>query len=217
MKLKICGLKHNAAAVTRLLPDYIGLIFWEGSKRFVSEPLEEACDNSPEKVGVFVDAGETYVIQKTREYNLDLLQLHGSETPEYCTRLKNLAFETLGKELKIIKAFAVGQTFNFQELNTYLGTCDFFLFDSRGPLPGGNGTSFNWSLLQQYPQEIPFFLSGGISLSDQAKLIEFLNSPASAKCHALDVNSGFEISPGLKDIEKLKQFMDSRLWLAGIN
>jgi phosphoribosylanthranilate isomerase len=217
MKLKICGLKENTAEVSQLLPDYIGLIFWEGSKRFVLEPLDDNCSTKPERVGVFVNASEDLILQKTRDYNLDLLQLHGSETPEFCFKIKSLTIRLLGKEIKIIKAFAVDKTFNFEVPNAYLEACDFFLFDSRGPLPGGNGTHFNWTLLQEYKLELPYFLSGGISLRDEDKLIEFLNHPASAKCHALDVNSGFETSPGCKDIEKLKQFINSKLWPAGSN
>ena len=216
MKLKICGLKYNMVEVSHLLPDYIGLIFWEGSKRFVSEPLDEAVSELPKKVGVFVDASEDYILQKIRDYNLELLQLHGAETPDFCTRLKTLTLDSTGKTISIIKAFAVDHTFNFAGLNTYQGVCEYFLFDSRGPLPGGNGTSFNWNLLQAYTLEVPFFLSGGISLADETKLFEFLKNPASSKCHALDVNSGFEIEPGLKDIEKLEQFMD-RLGIAGLN
>lgn len=217
MKLKICGLKYNLADVSGLIPDYIGLIFWEGSKRFISEPLDTSCNSKPEKVGVFVDASEDFILQKIATYNLDLLQLHGSETPEFCSEIKNSALSALGKEIKIIKAFSVGNSFNFESLECYQDSCEFFLFDSRGPLPGGNGTSFNWNVLHDYTLSTPYFLSGGISLADELKLIEFLNHPASEWCHALDVNSGFEIRPGLKDIEKLKVFMNSRLWLTGSN
>ncbi|MFM1879404.1 MAG: hypothetical protein RLZZ241_2270 [Bacteroidota bacterium] len=213
MRLKVCGLKTNIEEVVLLQPDYIGLIFWENSKRFVADPLPTSLKLGIPRVGVFVDAKKEEVLQRIQTYNLELVQLHGDETPEYCRELKSLVESTTEHKVKIIKAFAVGATFNFEILEKYLSASDYFLFDSRGPLPGGNGTHFNWNLLSQYYYNTPYFLSGGISESDLPQLSEFMKSPGAAFCHAIDINSQFEFQPGQKDIEKLKRFMRAPFWL----
>lgn len=204
---------ENIARVATLQPDYLGFIFWEPSPRSFSgniPPLPEKVM----KVGVFVDAPLGSVVEKVREYDLHLIQLHGKETAAYC--------ESLRKELEkirtqkdhntkgvgIVKAMAVGSDFSFEDLNTYRAVVDYFLFDSKGPLPGGNGFGFNWELLRNYTLDIPFFLSGGIGLQEVEKLREFLKTPVADKCHAIDVNSAFEQQPGLKDVQALELFIE---------
>ncbi len=209
MKLKVCGLKDNPREVAELGPDYIGFIFWEGSARNLSAPLPKGLPVPPERVGVFVDADPGFILEKCRAYGLALVQLHGSEPVAYCQALQELLQRELTNPPRLIKAFAVGESFDFGPLETYLDACDFFLFDSRGPLPGGNGTGFDWSQLERYSFEKPYFLSGGIGESDLDRLRAFFGSPASRACHALDVNSRFERAPGLKDTEKLKRFMEA--------
>ncbi len=212
MKLKVCGLKHNPLEVAALKPDYIGFIFWEGSSRHFSGPLPEAMTVPPQRVGVFVDATPEAILGECRAFGLDLVQLHGAESPAYCRGLREMLVREYEKPPRLIKAFAVGEAFDFGALEAYLPLVDYFLFDSRGPLPGGNGTGFDWKLLQAYPFDKPYFLSGGISEADLERLTAFCQSPAARHCHALDVNSRFEVAPGRKDIGRLKQFMEADLW-----
>lgn len=212
MKLKVCGLKHNPLEVAALKPDYIGFIFWEGSARHCSAPLPEGMPRPPERVGVFVDADPKAIVARCREYALHLVQLHGAESPGYCRELRELLVRECTTPPGLIKAFAVGDGFDFGPLEGYLPVVNYFLFDSRGPLPGGNGTGFDWEHLQVYPFDKPYFLSGGISGADLERLTAFVRSPAARLCHALDVNSRFETEPGRKDTALLKQFMEADLW-----
>ncbi|MCL6267998.1 phosphoribosylanthranilate isomerase [Flagellimonas myxillae] len=212
MKLKVCGQKHNIQEVAQLQPDYLGFIFWEPSTRYFDEEIPKIPD-SVKKIGVFVDAPLEEVLRQIETHNLDGAQLHGQESAEFCKALRHseLVSESHDRNRKqvqfdIIKVFSIKDTFNFSELKPYEGTCDYFLFDTKGKLPGGNGYTFDWSILKDYPSNKPFFLSGGIGLGSLDKLKDFLNSPASKYCHAIDVNSRFESKPGLKNIEQLKEF-----------
>ena len=128
-----------------------------------------------------------------------MVQLHGKETPELCHHLKNLGID-------VIKVFSVDETFNFSVLEPYEEVCDYYLFDTKGKLPGGNGYVFDWEVLENYPSTKPFFLSGGIGMENIDDVLTFLYRPESKYCHAIDINSRFEIQPGLKDIEKVKEF-----------
>lgn len=200
MKLKICGIKflYNMKKVAKLKPDYLGFIFYEKSRRCMADTLapEDLYDlpKRVKKVGVFVDADTAYIQQMAEAYRLNVLQLHGNESPEQCRLLKKKGYQ-------ITKVFSIGQEdFNFAQLEPYKAHIDYFLFDTKGKQPGGNGVVFDWSKLRQYDNEIPFFLSGGVSLDniDQLKTLAYFN------LHAVDVNSQFEIEPGLKDIDKLQ-------------
>lgn len=200
MKLKICGIKflYNMKKVAKLKPDYLGFIFYEKSRRCMANTLapEDLYDlpKRVKKVGVFVDADTAYIQQMAEAYRLNVLQLHGNESPEQCRLLKEKGYQ-------ITKVFSIGQEdFNFAQLEPYKAHVDYFLFDTKGKQPGGNGVVFDWSKLRQYDNEIPFFLSGGVSLDniDQLKTLAYFN------LHAVDVNSQFEIEPGLKDIDKLQ-------------
>jgi phosphoribosylanthranilate isomerase len=214
MKIKVCGMKfpENIAEVTDLKPDYMGFILWEKSPRIFNGKIS-SLPKTIKKVGVFVDAPLSEIIEKVRAMSLDYIQLHGAETPEFCSRLKE-SLSTLD-ELKdsarnrvgIIKAIGVGNSFPFENLKPYEEVVEYFLFDTKGPLPGGNGFAFNWELLNSYTLQTPFFLSGGIGLNDLEKLKKFLDSPLASKCHAVDVNSAFEIEPGLKKKEALDAFI----------
>jgi phosphoribosylanthranilate isomerase len=215
MKVKVCGMKYleNIKAVAALEPEYMGFIFWEPSKRFVAGKVP-ALPSSIKRVGVFVDASIDEIAEKVIQVPLDLIQLHGEETAKFCAQLRErlqLLEKTHDKTkgtYKIIKAFSVGTTFSFEKLIPYESYCNYFLFDTKGPLPGGNGFTFNWQLLSSYTSHIPFFLSGGIGTPDIPKLIDFLASPLAQKCHAIDVNSKFEIRPGLKDPKDLQLFIN---------
>ncbi len=208
--LKICGMKLNTAEVSKLRPDYLGFIFWEPSPRFFQDLIPDI-DTKIKKVGVFVDAPLSLVVNKIEDFHLDAVQLHGNESPQYCKALREGQPEKISKQgaFEIIKVFSIMDTFNFEELEPYEDVCDYYLFDTKGKLPGGNGYSFNWKVLENYPSEKPFFLSGGIGLEELESVKRFMKKPGSKYCHAIDVNSRFEIDPGLKDIKKLKAFIAS--------
>ncbi|WP_448520702.1 phosphoribosylanthranilate isomerase [Rhodoflexus sp.] len=202
MQWKICGLKdpaNIAAILDKVQPDYAGLIFYRGSSRFMGElPPEDlpVFPSGTKKVGVFVNQSAAEISRAAADYGLQLLQLHGNEAPDFCYEMR------LQTGLPVIKAFAVGQTFDFVRLATYEQAVDFFLFDTQGKNHGGNGVTFNWELLQNYASPKPFFLSGGIGI-EQATAINELQLPM---LYAIDVNSRFEIAPGLKDVELLLRF-----------
>ncbi|WP_136466301.1 phosphoribosylanthranilate isomerase [Flagellimonas onchidii] len=200
MKLKVCGMNHNPKEVAQLQPDYMGFIFWEPSSRFFKGEMP-TLSKSIKNVGVFVNASLEEVLEKAQKYNLAAVQLHGSESPEFC---KDLRENT--QSLDIIKVFSIKDDFDFSILKRYEEVCDHYLFDTKGKLPGGNGYTFDWSVLNNYPSTKPYFLSGGIGLESVEKLESFMNSPTSKYCHVIDVNSKFEIKPGLKDIDQLKKF-----------
>ena len=209
MKLKVCGMKNNISEVAELAPDYLGFIFWEPSPRFMDTTMP-ALPDAIKKVGVFVNASPSEILHRTLNFQLDLIQLHGDESPAFCKNLIELLGDNLTEKNDrpgLIKVFAVKDSFNFEELKPFELYCDFFLFDTKGKLPGGNGYAFDWKVLEEYPSEKPFFLSGGIGLAEVPKLKAFLKSKAAAKCHALDVNSRFEIKAGQKSTDQLKLFM----------
>ena len=204
MKLKVCGMKYqdNIQEVATLQPDYIGFIFYEESARHFDAHRIPEISNIIKKTGVFVDSGLDFVVEKISKHNLKAVQLHGKESPEYCKQL-------LGKNIEIIKVFSIKNEFDFSVLKPYDGIVDYFLFDTKGKLPGGNGYVFDWTILNNYPSTTPFFLSGGIGLSQIEDINKFQKSEASKYCYALDVNSKFEIEPGLKNIEDLKKFKNN--------
>jgi phosphoribosylanthranilate isomerase len=203
IKVKVCGMREseNIRQLVELNPHYIGFVFYEKSPRFAGEDLDQelllSIPRHIKKVGVFVNSNFDYILKTVRKYGLDWAQLHGNETPEFC---RNLRLKGVG----IIKAFAIGPDFNFRQLYNFKQHCDFFLFDTQGVRPGGNGKTFDWQLLNQYDNEKPFFLSGGIDLPHLEQLPEL----SELNLHAIDVNSRFEISPGLKDISKVRTLME---------
>lgn len=188
--------KDNIKAVICLRPDYMGFIFHEKSARFFEGELPKL-PKSIKKVGVFVDEKLEDLILKINEYQLDAVQLHGNETPEYCASIR---------AVEVIKVFSIKDEFNFDVLTPYEAVCDYFLFDTKGKLPGGNGYTFNWDVLKDYPSTKPYFLSGGIGLNELEKIKVFKQSLASKYCYAIDVNSKFELEPGLKNSEELEKF-----------
>lgn len=203
LKLKVCGMNKNTTEVATLKPDYLGFIFWEPSKRFFDGKMP-SIPHRIKKVGVFVDATILEIAEKVKAYGLLLAQLHGSETPAFCDELKKAV-----PQLKIIKVFSIKNDFDFEQLKHFEDVCDYYLFDTKGKLPGGNGYAFNWEILKNYPSTKPYFLSGGIGLEEIDSIKEFMKRPESQYCEVIDVNSKFEDAPGLKNIEKLKKFKKS--------
>ena len=218
MKLKICGMKHNdnIEAVANLQPDYMGFIFYDKSTRSFQNKSIPELSNAIKIVGVFVNERLEVVLEKIKQFNLQAVQLHGNESPEYCKKLSSayhakLVSASHKKSLKqvqieVIKVFSIKDSFNFEILKPYEDVCDYFLFDTKGKLPGGNGYTFNWDVLKDYSSTKPYILSGGIGQNEIEKIREFKNSPASKYCYAIDVNSKFEIEPGLKNSDKLEKF-----------
>jgi phosphoribosylanthranilate isomerase len=201
VRLKICGMKYpdNILEVGSLLPDYMGFIFWKKSARYFDGVLPNLPQNI-KKTGVFVNASQEDILAKVNQYDLQAVQLHGHESVAFCQELKNI----LGKSIEIIKVFSVDSTFDFDELKPFESVCDYFLFDTKGKLPGGNGTTFDWKVLEKYPSHKPFFLSGGIGLEEIDLVNEIVKTDL--PIYAIDVNSKFEIEAGLKNKEELHRF-----------
>jgi len=187
---------ENIRQLVALGIDYIGFIFYPPSKRFVESIEQDTLNELPKELkrtGVFVDASKEEILQRIPHFGLNALQLHGTESPELCGELKRSGLE-------IIKAFGVDENFDFEILKPYEGKVDYFLFDTKTKQHGGSGLTFDWRLLDNYKLETPYLLSGGL---DENNIFEALELD-DARFYGLDLNSRFEISPALKDIEKLK-------------
>lgn len=200
MKIKVCGIrtKSNLTFLTHEAADFVGFIFYSKSSRnFPDGDLKpgDLIAYNKQKVGVFVDESIEAIENTVKTYALDYIQLHGNESPAYCKTLKK-------KGYKLFKAFSVMNELP-DDLKDYEAYVDYFLFDTKGQYHGGNGVQFDWSLLEQYGLSNPFILSGGIGLDDIASLKE-LKHP---KLFAVDVNSRFEVAPGYKNEEELKEFI----------
>lgn len=209
VKLKICGMKNqaNILEIASLQSDFLGFIFYENSKRNFSLNELPLLDNSIKKVGVFVDETIDIILKKVKLFNLDLIQLHGKEDESYCLNLINqLNHNQLN--MKIIKAFSVNNEFDFENVKGY-SFLDYFLFDTKGKLPGGNGQQFDWKILKKYDSSKPYFLSGGIGLEHINEIKQFLKQPEAKYCIAIDVNSKFELDYGIKDKMKLEQLKNN--------
>lgn len=193
---------ENISELIKLKPDYMGFIFFNKSKRFVTNFPEVQIPSEIKKVGVFVNEEIDEVVEIIDKYNLDAIQLHGAETPEYCNQLRNSKLVSKFHSIEIFKAFSVDDDFDFSKTDAYQKDCDYLLFDTKGKDYGGNGVKFNWEVLKKYQGEAPFLLSGGISKVD-AEEVKKITHPSFA---GVDINSGFEIEPALKNIEDIKEF-----------
>jgi len=215
LRIKICGMKksENIREAAALHPDYLGFIFYEKSPRNFQGEIPKI-DLNIKKTGVFVNASVNFIVAKVEKYNFQTIQLHGNETPEFCEELKVALNETKSYKnsasTEIIKVFSIKDEFDFNRLKPFEGKVDYFLFDSKGKNKGGNGITFNWEVLKDYPSSTPFFLSGGIGLEEVGQIAEFqtyLQKIGKEKLLvAIDVNSRFEIEPGVKNIEDLALF-----------
>ena len=205
MKLKICGMKYseNILEVAQLKPDYMGFIFWKKSSRYFDGQIPEL-PKSIKKTGVFVNETVAIIVEKIIENNLQAVQLHGKESADFCLNLKSEFSKNNLDNIEIIKVFSVANDFDFERLMPFENLCDYFLFDTKGKLPGGNGTTFDWNVLEHYPSSKPFFLSGGIGLEETAAVEEIIKT--NLPVYAIDVNSKFEIEPGLKNTKLLREF-----------
>jgi phosphoribosylanthranilate isomerase len=203
VKIKICGLKHktNLFDVVEAGVDYVGMIFYEKSPRYVLDSLypEDVwfLPDEVEKIGVFVNATFDEIKKYAKLYQLNLIQLHGNELPELCKQLQDLGYG-------VIKAFGVDSEFDFSILNEYKEVVDFFLFDTKTLAHGGSGVTFDWNILSNYTLDIPVFVGGGVGLENLNELLNF-NFPF---LYSVDMNSKLEKEPGLKDISKVQKAVE---------
>lgn len=186
---------QNIRDVESLGVDWIGMIFWPKSKRYVAE-VPSYLPEHLKKVGVFVDSTLDDILQHISDYQLDIIQLHGQESPDFAKALKPHT---------IIKAFNIEKADDLIQTEKYEGIADYFLFDTKGKMVGGNGQKFDWSVLTTYQGKTPFLLSGGIGPED-AESVKSFHHP---RCIGIDLNSRFESEPGFKDINQLKTFINN--------
>ena len=184
---------ENIREVEALGIDVIGFIFWPKSSRCVSTRPDYLPVNA-KRAGIFVNEDIEQVRRIAVDYALDIIQLHGNESPEYARNLRNW---------KVIKAFNIASEEDLESTVIYDGAVDYFLFDTKGKAVGGNGEKFDWEVLASYNGQSPFILSGGIGPDDTERVRTFYHP----QCIGIDLNSRFELSPGLKDITALRRFL----------
>lgn len=210
---------QNIREVSQLGVDMIGMIFYPKSPRYVEMQSSHAgiipdyakedigvsvSSKTPARVGVFVDDMVQNIVTRVVNYHLDYVQLHGNEPREMCENLRSTLDPDIRPGIKIIKAISVSDASDIQKYKEYVGAVDLFLFDTKCKTVGGSGRQFDWQVLEQYDGEVPFLLSGGIGPEDASRLHAFHHP----KCIGIDLNSRFEIEPGVKDVEKLKGFLN---------
>jgi phosphoribosylanthranilate isomerase len=200
MIIKICGMRDgdNIRAVEKLDIDWMGFIFYPGSRRYVPDEDEfadaiQSC--SKIKVGVFVNEEQEEIVRKTAKYRLDYVQLHGDESPDFCRRLKEGGYA-------VIKAISVSSEMDLRQTSAYESSVDYFLFDTKSDAYGGTGKRFDWSVLKAYRGDVPFLLSGGIGSEHMCDLQEFRHP----LWVGMDLNSRFEVAPALKDVAVIERF-----------
>lgn len=221
MVIKVCGMRdaRNIREVSQLGIDMIGMVFYPKSPRYVEmqsshagiipdyvkEDINIKSSKTPARVGVFVDDMVQNIVTRVVNYHLDYVQLHGNEPREMCENLRLTLDPDIRPGIKIIKAISVSDASDIQKYKEYVGAVDLFLFDTKCKTVGGSGQQFDWQVLEQYDGEVPFLLSGGIGPEDASRLHAFHHP----KCIGIDLNSRFEIEPGVKDVEKLKGFLNA--------
>ena len=208
MKIKVCGntLPQQVTALDDIGITFAGFIFYPKSPRYMA--MKISADKMRQikgkiiKVGVFVNPAYEELMKTVEDYRLDMVQLHGDESPKFCDRIADY--------ISVIKAFRMSDNDSVHHMTQpYADVCDFFMFDTLGAGYGGTGKKFDWDMLQKSPPQKPYFLSGGIELSDDVKLGNFITTAAGEKLFAIDINTKFEISPGVKDVANIKKFAES--------
>ena len=191
---------ENIEQVAQLGVDLMGFIFYPKSPRYVSHVLARSdADRKVCRVGVFVNDSIPDMVDRIHSFSLNAVQMHGSESRELCEQLR----EANG-DIKIIKAISVSNVGDIQKYKEYVGAVDYFLFDTKCKTVGGSGQQFDWQVLDEYDGDVPFLLSGGIGPEDVSRVRSFHHS----QCVGIDLNSRFEIEPGIKDVEKLRRFLN---------
>ncbi len=201
IKWKVCGMREpeNINQVSALVPDYMGFIFYPESPRWVGSDFDvpESLPAETKRVGVFVHATTSEVLHQVGLHQLDYVQLHGDEPVSFCEKISQ-------KGVKVIKVFRVDDSFDFTETILFEKVASYFLFDTRGKQFGGNAHSFDWEMLHNYNQQVPFFLSGGITPQNVTRISKMKD----LNLHAIDINSGAEDKPGKKNVNLLKKIID---------
>ena len=203
MLVKVCGMREpeNIEKVAQLGVDMMGFIFYPKSPRFASQSVDRtAADKNVCRVGVFVNESAGLISDKIHLFDLNAVQLHGNESRELCKLLHKQ-----NGLLKVIKAISVSTAGDILKYKEYVGAVDYFLFDTKCKTVGGSGQQFDWQVLENYDGDVPFILSGGIGPEDVERIRNFHHP----KCIGIDLNSKFEMEPGLKDVEKLKTFLEN--------
>ncbi len=205
MKIKVCGMREadNIRTVEQLGINYMGFIFWPKSSRYVAS-LPDYLPTQCKRVGVFVDSSLNDVLQHCTDFHLDVIQLHGNESPSYLEKLRKLLIDS-NMPATIMKAVSVSSREDIMTYRNYDGLVEAFLFDTKCSTVGGSGRQFDWSVLSSYDGELPFLLSGGIG-PDDADLVHNFQHP---RMMGIDLNSRFESAPAQKDITKLKHFLQA--------
>lgn len=202
MRIKVCGMRdpdNIQSLIQEVNPDWMGLIFYSKSSRYVSDDSADSIQKADvPKVGVFVNEPIEFVLNKIEEFNLSAIQLHGEESAEYVRELK------LKTGKKLWKVISVGETIDWESLRDYVGLIEYFLFDTATAQHGGSGKRFNWQVLEKYPFEKGFILSGGLDEESASEILALAGKMP--QLAGVDLNSKFEDSPALKNIEKLKSF-----------
>jgi phosphoribosylanthranilate isomerase len=202
MKVKVCGLKNreNIREIVSCKPDFLGFVFYPQSPRYVGENFDVRLMRSIppyiNKTGVFVNQETDTIIRLVERYGLNYVQLHGDEDTSCTTALK-------ARKIGIIKAFRIDEKFDFRNTEPFLSICEYFLFDTKSEMYGGNGKKFDWQVLSRFCYSKPFFLSGGISPDDGDSITAFQHP----HLLGIDINSGFEVIPGIKDVFKVNEFI----------
>ena len=190
----------NVKQVAQLGVDMMGFIFYPKSPRYASQVVARSdADRNVCRVGVFVNDSVSTMLDKIHSFSLNAVQLHGNESRQLCEQLR----EARGN-MKIIKAISVSTAGDIQKYKEYVGAVDYFLFDTKCKMVGGSGQQFDWQVLDEYDGDVPFLLSGGIGPEDAFRIRAFHHS----QCVGIDLNSRFEIEPGVKDVEKLNKFLN---------
>ncbi len=198
MIVKVCGITRadQFNLLAQMGVDMVGLNFYPPSKRYVSDQIAGISSATiTDRVGVFVNPSMSGLLDKIAAFSLDMVQLHGDETPEFCRQVADF--------IPVIKAFGINDDFDFATLRPYMDSVTYFLFDTKTGQYGGSGQKFNWQQLDNYRLTTPFLLSGGLRLADIPAIAK-LPYPQLA---GIDVNSGVEISPGVKDLAKINAMM----------
>lgn len=207
MKIKVCGntLPEQVNALDEMGVTFAGFIFYPKSPRYMEQKINagkmKQIKGKIVKVGVFVNPTYDDLKRTVDEYRLDMVQLHGDETPKFC--------EKIADYISVIKAFRISENDSLEWMTApFLEVCDFFMFDTLGAGYGGTGKKFDWAVLEKSPPRKAYFLSGGIEPGDEEQLLKFAKTKAGEKLFAVDINSNFEVSPGVKDIKKVGRFTE---------
>ena len=207
MRIKVCGMTQieQVDKLADLGVTFAGFIFYPKSPRYVFKHMTTTQirkENNINKVGVFVNAPVEEVLHMVDECRLHMVQLHGDESPKYC--------EKIADYVSVVKAFRLSENDSVQwMIRPFMDVCDMFMFDTMGAGYGGTGKKFDWNILQGQTIGKPFFLSGGIEPGDEEKLKTFTQEPVAKALFAIDINSRFELAPGIKELDKVRLFADN--------